>query len=142
MTQAKYIPGEGEVFKGYVPANRQLAKVTIGASSDADVQVGETGVYTIVNVSEPIVVFGMWTQTETAFTTSVTLTLGDSTTADLFFSDTTMNIAATGAVLIASTGLTVPYVYGAAQNIEGTIAGATVAAGLLNVYVDYAILKD
>jgi len=138
----KHIPETGEVFVGYVPAKRQVAHVTIGSSSDADIQVGETGVYTLVNVTEPIVVFGLWSQCATAFTTSVTLTIGDSTTADLFLADTTMNIASSGAVLIASTGLTVPYVYAAAQDIQGTIAGATVAAGLLNVYVDYAILGD
>lgn len=139
---AKHIPEEGEIFNGYVPAKRELLHLTIGAASTADIQVGETGVYTLVNITEPIAVFGAWTQTETAFTTSVTLTIGDSTTADLFFSDTTMNIAATGAVLIASTGLSVPYVYAAAQDLLGTIGGATVAAGLVHVYVDYAILAD
>lgn len=139
---SKQIPAEGEIFNGYVPAKRELLHVTVGAATTADVVVGETGVYTLVDVTEPIVVFGLWTQTETAFTTSVTLTIGDSTTADLFIADTTMNIASTGAVLIAATGLTVPYVYAAAQDILGTIAGATVAAGLLHVYVDYAILAD
>lgn len=141
MTE-KHIPEEGELFKGYKPANRQVAHLTVGSATTNDVVVGETGVYTLVDVTEPIVVFGAWTQTETAFTTNVTLTIGDSTTADLFFSDTTMNIASSGAVLIASTGLSVPYVYAAAQDILGTIGGATVAAGLLHVYVDYAVLAD
>lgn len=139
---AKHIPEENQVFNGYVPAKRELLHVTVGAASTADVQVGETGVYTLVDVTEPIVVFGAWTQTETAFTSSVTLTIGDSTTADLLFADTTINPASSGAVLIASTGLTVPYVYAAAQDILGTIGGATVAAGLVHVYVDYAILAD
>jgi hypothetical protein len=134
MTKARYIPEQGENYKGYVPATRQLHKITIGAATTADIVVGNTGVYTLV--------FGMWTQCETAFTGSVTLTVGDSTTADLFFSDTTMNIAGTGAVLIRDTGTTVPYVYAAAQDLLGTIAGATVAAGLLNVYIDYAIIED
>lgn len=142
MTKLHRIPEEGEIFAGYVPAKRQVQRVTIGASSDADVQVGDLGVYKLVNVSEPIMVFGMWTQCATAFTGSVTLTIGDSTTAALFFDDTTMNIAATGAVLIRDTGTTVPYVYAAGADLEGTIAGATVAAGLLNVYIDYAIIAD
>jgi hypothetical protein len=139
---AKAIPEVGEIFKGYVPANRQVAHVTVGAATTNDVVVGETGVYTLLDVNEPIVIFGAWTQCETAFTTSVTLTIGDTGSADRLFADTTMNIASSGAILIASTGLTVPYVQSAAQDIEGTIAGATVAAGLLHVYVDYAILKD
>jgi hypothetical protein len=142
MTKARYIPEQGENYKGYVPATRQLHKITIGAATTADIVVGDTGVYTLVSVLQPIIVFGMWTQCETAFTGSVTLTVGDSTTADLFFSDTTMNIAGTGAVLIRDTGTTVPYVYAAAQDLLGTIAGATVAAGLLNVYIDYAIIED
>jgi hypothetical protein len=141
MTE-KHIPEEGEVFAGYVPAQRKVAHITVGSATTNDVVVGETGVYTLVDVTEPIVVFGAWTQCATAFTTSVTLTIGDSTTADLYFADTTMNIASTGAVLIASTGLTVPYVYAAGQDILGTVAGATVAAGLLNVYLDYAVLAD
>jgi hypothetical protein len=138
----KNIPEQGEVFDGYIPAKREILHVTVGSATTADVVVGDTGVYTLVAVTEPIMVFGVWTQCATAFTTSVTLTIGDSTTADLFLADTTMNIASTGAVLIASTGLTVPIVYAAAQDLLGTIAGATVAAGLLNVYVDYAILAD
>lgn len=138
----KAIPEVGEVFTGYVPAKRELAHLTIGAATTADIVVGETGVYTLVDVTEPIVVFGVWTQCETAFTTSVTLTIGDSTTADLFMSDTTMNIASSGAVWIRDTGTTVPYQYAAAQDILGTIAGATVAAGLLHVWVDYAIIGD
>ncbi len=138
----KQIPAEGETFPGWIPAKRELLHVTVGSASTADVQVGETGVYELVDVTEPIIVFGAWTQTETAFTTSVTLTVGDSTTADLFFSDTTMNIASSGAVLIASTGLTVPYVYAAGQDILGTVAGATVAAGLLHIYLEYAVLAD
>lgn len=138
----KAIPEVGEVFNGYVPAKRQLTHLTIGAATTSDIVVGETGVYTLVDVTEPIVVFGLWTQCETAFTTSVTLTIGDSTTADLFMADTTMNIASSGAVWIRDTGTTVPYQYAAAQSLLGTVAGATVAAGLLHVWVDYAIIGD
>ena len=136
------IPDEGEVYAGYMPAKRQITHVTLGSSTDADVVVGDLGVYKIVTVTEPIMIFGIWTQCATAFTTSVTLTLGDCGTAALFFDDTTMNIAATGGVLIRDTGTTVPIVYTTPYDIEGTIAGATVAAGLLNVYIEYALLAD
>lgn len=139
---AKNIPEIGEVFKGYVPAQLELAHVTFGSSSDADVQVGEIAEYALINVSRPIVVFGVWTQVETAFTASVTTVIGDSTTTDRYLADTTINPAASGAVLVASTGLTVPYVYAAAQDLKLTIGGATVAAGLAHVYVQYAILED
>lgn len=138
----KNIPAIGEVFKGYVPAERQLAHITVGSDTGNDVVVGDIGTYTLVNVDQPIVVFGMWTQTETAWTTSVTITLGDSDSAARYFDDTTINPAASGAVLIASTGLTVPYVYAGAQALLATVAGATLAAGLTHVYLDYAILAD
>jgi hypothetical protein len=138
----KQIPEVGEIFKGHVPATVQLAHVTFGADSTADVQVGETAEYQLINVNRPVAVIGLWTQVETAFTTSVTATIGDSTTADRFLADTTINPAASGAVLVASTGLTVPYVYSAAQDIKVTIGGATVAAGLCHVYLQYAILED
>ncbi len=139
---AKRIPAEGEIFKGYVPATRQLLHVTVGASTGADVTVGEIAAYTLVSVAEPIVVFGLWEQVETAFTASVTLDIGDSTTAALLQSDTTIVPGSTGAVLVAGTGLAVPYVYAAAQDILVTVGGATVAAGLMHVYIDYAILAD
>jgi hypothetical protein len=138
----RYIPEVGEPFKGYIPANVQLHKITVGSAATADVVVGSTGEYVLASVTRPVAIFGMWTQTETAFTASVTLQLGDSTTVDRYFADTTINPAATGAVLITSTGLTVPYVYAAAQDLKVTVAGATVAAGLCNVYLQYAILED
>lgn len=140
MTRA--IPEVGEIFAGHVPASMKLHKITVGSDSSADVVVGSTGEYVLANVTRPVAIFGMWTQTDTPFTASVTLTLGDSTTADRFFADTTINPAASGAVLIASTGLTVPYVYSAAQDLKVTIAGATVAAGLCNVYLQYAVIED
>jgi len=140
---AKNIPETGEVFKGYIPANRQLHRVKFGAGdTTADVVVGDTGEYALITVTEPIVVFGLWTQVETAFTASVTCTIGDSTTADRFIADTTMNPAGTGAVLVAATGLTVPYVYASAADLIVSVAGATAAAGLASVYVDYAVLAD
>jgi hypothetical protein len=138
----RYIPEVGEQFTGYVPSKIQLHKITVGSDTTADVTVGETGEYVLASVSRPVAIFNMWTQTATAFTTNVTLTLGDSTSTDRFFADTTINPASTGAVLIGSTGLTVPYVYDAAQDLKVTVGGATVAAGLCNVYIQYAILED
>lgn len=135
------IPGIGEQFTGYVPADRRLLKVSVGASSNnPDVPVLETGEYALVSVSRPIVVFGAWTQVSEAFSASVTATIGDSDGTSRFFDDTTIAPLATGAVLVGSTGLTVPYAYGAAQDLKITIGGASVAAGLVNVYLDYAIV--
>jgi hypothetical protein len=136
------IPAVGEVFKGYVPATRQLRKITLGSAATNDVVLGDTGVYTVADVSEPIVVFGIYTQVETAVTSSVTITLGDSDGAARFFDSATIAPQSTGAVLVASTGLTVPYVYATAQDILATVAAATVAAGLVNVWIDYAVVAE
>lgn len=139
----KHIPEEGEIFVGAVPAKVELAHVTIGSATTNDVVLAEiAAAVPIFNVTRPIVVFGVWTQTEVAFTASVTLTIGDTTTADRFLADTTINPAASGAILIASTGLSVPLVYSAAQDITVDVGGATVAAGLAHVYIQYAILED
>jgi hypothetical protein len=72
----------------------------------------------------------------------VTVTLGDTGGADRYIADTTANIASTGAVLIAATGLSVPYLNSTPLDIEAVIAGATVAAGLAHVYVEYYELQD
>lgn len=139
---SKNIPEVGEVFNGYVPANMQVQLVKVGSASTNDLVVGDTGEYTLVTVSEPIAIFGMWTQVETAFTASVTATIGDSGGADRFFVTGTIDPTNTGAVLVTSSGLTVPYVYSAGQDLKITVGGATVAAGLCNVYIQYAILDD
>ncbi len=142
MTDSKYIPEEMEQFAGYVPAKMQLHHVHFGAATTADVQVTEIGEYVLFNVTRPIMVFGLWTQVEEAFTASVTATVGDSTTIDRFINSGTVAPQSTGAVLVASTGLTVPYFYAAGQDIKVGIGAATVAAGLASVYLQYAIVED
>jgi hypothetical protein len=139
----KNIPEVGEIFDGYVPAKVEIAHVTFGADSDvADVPVGDLGAYTLFAVTEPIMVLGAWTMVETAFTASVTSAFGDSGTADLFHATGTIADTTAGSVLVASTGLSVPKVYSAGQDLLLTIAGATAAAGLGHVYLQYAILED
>ncbi len=140
---AKNIPEVGEVFKGYIPAVRKVAHVSFGvASASPDVSVGEIAEYVLIDVTVPVVIFGLWTQVEEAFTTSVTATVGDSGTTDRYIADTTMNPAASGAILVSATGLSVPYVDASGLDIKVNVGGATVAAGLCHVYVEYAELAD
>lgn len=139
---AKFIPEQGETFTGYVPANMKVAHLTVGSATTNDIVVGETGAYTAYTVSQPVAVFGVWTRIETAFTASVELDLGDTTSAESLANDTTIVPGTTGAVLVAATTLAVPIVYDAAQDILVTVAGATVAAGLAHVYIQYATLND
>lgn len=139
---AKIIPGVGEVFKGYVPAVKKVIHVTFGVSSaNPDVAVGETGVYPLVDVTVPVIVFQTWTQIEEAFTASVTTTIGDTGSAARYGTDTGINPASTGAVLVVG-AITVPAVDSTGIDINVTVGGATVAAGLAHVYIEYAELHD
>lgn len=142
MTKVTHIPAEGEFFSGYVPAKRQLAHVSFGVSSaDPDVVMNDTATYQLFAMDRPCIIFGAWVQTEEAWTTSVVATIGDTTTADWIIADTTMNMAATGAVLIASTNA-LPKIFATAQDINVAMSGAAAAAGLTHVYLDYAVLED
>jgi hypothetical protein len=139
----KLIPARGEMLGSAGEGVRKVAHVTLGvATTLADVVIGDTNVYQLFDVSEPIVVFNCWTQVEEAFTTSVTITIGDTASAARFNSDTTINPAATGAVLVTGSGLSVPYVMSTPIDINADVNGATAAAGLLHIYLEYAVLSD
>jgi hypothetical protein len=141
---AKAIPEVGQRFLGDKPATRKLLHVSFGVSSASpDVAVAETATYTLVDLTVPAVITNVWTQVEEAFTTSVTADIGDSDDVDRYTSDTTIVSASSGAVLVASTGLAVPYLTATSPlDIEVVIGGATVAAGLAHVYVEYYELQD
>lgn len=134
------IPAIGDYTIG--KANQwQLAHVVVGTDTAAcDVIVGDTNIYTIFEVDRRLLISNVWTQTETAFTTNVTMTIGDTTTLDRFMADTTMNPAATGAVLIADTLAVAVLQPAGGQDIVIDLNGATVAAGQLHVYMRYAIV--
>lgn len=145
---AKMIPAEGEVFVGHVPAVRKLAHVTVGvASNSPDVTLtGEVGqVATLFDVNVPIVVTKFWTQVTDGFLTdTAAVAFGDSDDIDRFIDvvqATTVGIA-TGAVLVDATGLSVPYVYAAAQDIQAVTETASFANGLIHVYMEYYELND
>jgi len=104
--------------------------------------VGDIATYTLFNVDEPIVILNMWTQIETAFTASVTLDIGDTGSSTRYQSDTTIVPGTTGAIFVAATGVAVPYLMATAVDIEIVVGTATVAAGLLNVYLEYALARD
>jgi hypothetical protein len=139
---AKSIPEVGEIFKGYKPAVKKIAHVTFGvASASPDVSVDAIAEYVLVDVTMPIVVFQTWSQIEEAFSASVTASVGDSGSLARYNTDTGMNTAASGAVLVAG-ALTVPYVDPNGLDIKVNIGGATVSAGLAHVYIEYAELDD
>lgn len=142
MGYAHRIPDIGDPQVVGNAADVRLAHVTAGFATTNDVVLGDTATYTLFAMDEPCVVLAMYTQIETAFTASVTLDIGDTGSATRLSSDTTIDPPTTGAIFVAATGLAVPYAYATAADIELAVGGATVAAGLLNIYVQYALLRD
>jgi hypothetical protein len=143
MSLTHNIPEIGEFGSAdRTPMKRQLAHVTVGPATTNDLVVTSTTTYVLFNVDEPIVVFSLYTQVTTPFTASVALDIGDSTNLERFSGSATIGATTSGAVLVSATGLTVPYAYAAAQDITIDVNGATAAVGVLDVYIEYALLSD
>lgn len=138
---AKFIPGEGEVFKGYVPAVKKLLHVTYGPSTTADVSTTDCGVYTLVDVTMPVIVWSVKYWVETAFTAAVTSTLGDTASAARY-----LDATATGDTVVDTAfqadSLAAPFWDTAGIDINVTVAGAVPAVGLAHVFVEYTELDD
>lgn len=138
----KHIPEIGERDANSVPGKTQWAHVTVGPATTCDVVVGDVGDYQLFDVNEPVLLVSMWTQVETAFTASVVTDLGASGSSALYDLSATVVPQSTGAVLIQATGLAVPLNVAGGNDILIGVSAATVAAGLLSVYVEYAVLQD
>lgn len=106
-------------------------------------------VYELFGVPAGTFIERVATSVAIAWTTSVTITIGDGTQAAGFMAsaDIAPQTAVTTGVLVSSIGAAAEaYVngryYAAADTIDATIAGATPAAGELNVWVVYALLQE
>jgi len=138
---AKSIPEVGEVYVGDVPATKRLLHVTYGPGSGADVVTADSGVFTLVDVTVPVMVWSVKYWVETAFTASVTSAIGDTASADRYLATGTAGDTTVDTALQADT-LAAPFWDTAGLDINVTIAGATPAAGLAHVFVEYTPLAD
>lgn len=138
---AKSIPEVGEVFKGYVPAQRQVLHVTYGPDTTADVITTDCGVYKLVDVGMPVIVWSAEYWVATAFTASVTSDIGDTGTADRYYANGTTGDTTVDTALQADT-LAAPFWDTAGLDINVTIAGAVPAVGLAHLFVEYSPLDD
>jgi len=138
---AKSIPEVGEVFKGYVPATKQVLHVTYGPDTAADVSATDCGVFQLVDVGMPLIVWSVKYWVETAFTASVTSTLGDTASADRYMAAGT-TAATTADTALQGDTLAAPFWDTAGIDINVTVAGAVPAAGLAHVFVEYTALDD
>ncbi len=138
---AKFIPGEGETFKGYVPAIRKLLHVTFGPDTTCDVITTDCGTYTLVDVNMPVIVWSCKAWIETAFTASVTTTIGDSADVDRYMNAGTIGDTTADTALQADS-LDAPFWDTAGLDIQAVIAGAVPAAGKGSLFIEYSELDD
>lgn len=131
----KFIPQEGEPYTG--PGVKKFLHVTYGPDTTANVLVTDCGVFTLVDVAAPIIVHAVKAWIETAFTASVTGTLGDTVTADRYMVAATLGDTVVDTALQADT-LAAPFWDTAGLDINVTIAGAVPAAGLAHIFVEYS----
>lgn len=132
---AKFIPQEGEIFVG--PGVKKVLHVTYGPDTAADVSATDCGVFTLVNVKNPIIVHTVKAWVETAFTASVTSTIGDTGSAARYMDTATVGDTTVDTALAADT-LAAPFWNTAGLDINVTIAGAAPAVGLAHVFVEYS----
>src|SRR3972149_4248853 len=136
---AKLIPGEGEVFKGYVPAVKKLLHVTYGPATTNDVVTNDCGVYQLVDVGMPLIVWSVKYFVETAFTAAVTATIGDTADVDRYL-DATATGDTTVDTALQADSLAAPFWDTTGIDINVTVAGAVPAVGLAHVFVEYTEL--
>jgi hypothetical protein len=139
---AKKIPAVGEPNVG--PFVLKVKKLTLGFSG-ADVNTGAVqGTYKLFNMPANSMLYDAWVYVRTAWTTSVTITIGDTENADGLF--TSAKIAPTSAVTTGiQTSMTAATAgtyangkrYDAAEDITAVIGGANPAAGLMDVFIVY-----
>lgn len=138
---AKLIPGVGEQFKGYVPAVKKLLHVTYGPDTTADVLTTDCGVYNLVDVGMPLIVWTVKAFIGTAFTAAVTSIVGDTADADRYMDSATVGDTTVDTALQADS-LAAPFWDTAGLDINVTIADAVPAVGLAHIFIEYTELDD
>ncbi|NOR90098.1 MAG: hypothetical protein GQ524_07565 [Anaerolineales bacterium] len=137
------LPIDGEAFVGHNGGALKTFRFTVGVAGD--VVVGAPATVALLNVPIGLMVHDVHTRVITAFTTSVTLTIGDGVTADGYM--TSAIIAPQGAITTGiykgmvdegSTTFAGGKVYVAADTIDVVVAAATAAAGLMEVVVTFS----
>jgi len=140
--------GTGEAYIGENPAPRKLVKITMGALA-GDVLATAQTTYNLFKITDSIIVTNMMCYTPVAWTTSVTITVGDSVAADGWLKSAKIapQTAVTSGILLQNSQLSTIdtdacgklYVGTAASPlyIFATIGGATPAAGQTIFYIEY-----
>lgn len=139
---ATSVPQMGETFLG--PLAIKVAKVSIGAAASNDVQFTAQSTKAVFNVPANCLVLEVMAYTPTAWTASVTMTVGDGAAAAGFLASA--KIAPTSAQtdgIVKSTNVATAEafaggkLYLAADTIDVVIGGATPVVGQTDLYIKY-----
>lgn len=137
------LPADGENFLGGNPGGLKVFRFTAGIG--ADVVLGAPATVPALNVPLGFMVHDVHTRVITAFTTSVTLTIGDGVAADGMMTSAIIapQTAVTtgiykGMVDEGSTTYAGGHMYDVADAIDIVVAAATAVAGLLEVVIVYS----
>lgn len=138
---AKTFPYIGEVIPSNdFPAPMRMMRVTVGSATTNDVVLSTQTTYDLFTVPAGCVISEVLSQVNTAFTASVTLTVGDSDDADGWSASATIAPQSTGGILVTGAGA-----YGAAKNytaaqaVQIVVGAADVAAGQADLYFVYSM---
>ncbi len=139
------LPAEGEMFGPLAQNPGALKSFRFTAGIGGDVVLGAAATVPAVNIPIGTMVHEVKSRVITAFTTSVTLTIGDGVTADGYLTSTI--IAPTTAVTTGiykgmvdegSTTFAGGKMYTAADAIDIVVGGTTVLAGLVEIVIFYS----
>jgi hypothetical protein len=137
------IPLDGQRYLGDNPQVQKIARCRL-AFSGGDVDTGAVqATYALFNVPAGLVVVEMFAITSTAWTASVTITIGDGASAAGFFASADLGptTGVTTGILKRSSGAAEAYAggkrYEAADTIDAVVGGANPDAGVTDVYLVY-----
>lgn len=137
------IPNVGESFLGERPQVVKVQKVSVGFTGE-DVNFDAQETLAVFNVPANCLVLDVYAYTDEAWTTSVTLDVGDGTDPNGWLA--TAKVAPTSAQtdgLVKRTSKATAEafaggkLYAAADTIDVVIAGATPAVGKTDIYIEY-----
>lgn len=138
------IPGVGESFLGGNPQVVKAKRVTVKGGSGGDVTVTTAGTYALFNVPANTLILDVFANVDVAWTALVTLDIGDGDNASGYLATAKIapqSAVATGLVKRMTKATEEAYaggkLYAAADTIDLVSAGATAAAGELEVVITY-----
>ncbi len=138
------IPQEGESFVGERPQVIKVAKVNLGFAAGNDVVITATGTFTIFNVKAGTLVLDVMAYTPTAWTATMTMTIGDAATPAGWLASAKIapTVAQTDGVrkssdLPTADGYAGGKLYSVATAIQAVIGTAAPIVGQTDIYIVY-----